>query len=135
MLKLDKVINKSYYENLIFAGSGFASVMLQCRCHNLSRVFFGVFFNILSNISLNAISSSDIFAVTASVFIFLFFNLISNISCNWKICLFYHHILFTVPMSANVFLRSWGYGKFDPLNVVDKNIDVSADFWCFLIVL
>lgn len=114
-LKLDIVINKSYYKNLIFAGSGFASVMLQCRCHNLSWVFFSVFFNILSKISLNAISSSDIFAVTASVFIFLFFNFDIkhfNISCNCSICLFSHLILFTVSKCFSPKLRVWQIWSF-----------------------
>ena len=56
-------------------------------------------------------------------------------SCNWSICLFSHHILFTAPISAIFFFQSSGYGKFDPLNVVNKNTDVSTDLSLFLIVL
>ena len=63
-------IHKSYYKNVTSSSSGFASPMLERRCRNLSRIFFGAsFFDTLSNISSKTIYNSDIFAETTSVFI------------------------------------------------------------------
>ena len=71
-LKLHIPIHKSYYKNVTFSSSRFASPMLERRCRNLSRIFFGAsFFDTLSNISSKTIYNSDIFAETTSVFILL----------------------------------------------------------------
>ena len=51
------------------------------------------------------------------------------------ICFFSEHTLFTAPVAAMASFLISGHGKFVPLNVADKNIDVSADFSLFLIVL
>ena len=97
-------INKSYYKKLTFSNSGFVSVMLERRCRNLSKIFFSAsFFDTLSNISLNAISDTDIFAETTSVLYFRLLIRYQKFLATDQYTFFFRHILFTAPMSTIVF--------------------------------